>query len=325
MAISNLTYVNVFVGTATQTGGTWSFIAVSPLVDGELSQAVITSVSDNGSGGSPDSVEGSITAVSDDNTGDVTTYGGPFTVLAQAADGEGNEWYLLTDGTQSFLVSEQITTFSDPPYEFSNATLLDNPGTVCFLEGTRILTRSGYVPIESLKPGDELLALGGDWLPLRWLGRLEPRRGRLGYKPGDWPIRIAQDAFGVGLPAHDLWVSPDHAIFFRHHLIPAKCLVNGATVRRESRMERLVYYHALLDSHAVIFSEALPTESYVPRENQRFFSNADSLPEELPGTLVAAAGWVRDCFPRVSSGPIVTAACAHLARLAPDSELGQVA
>lgn len=325
MAISNLTYVNAFVGTATQSGGTWSFVAVSSLVDGEFSQAVITSVSDNGSGGSPDSVEGTITAVSDDNTGDVTTYSGPFTVLAQAIDGEGNEWYLLTDGIQSFLVSEHVTTFSDPPYEFGNATLLDNPGTVCFLEGTRILTRSGYVSVESLKPGDELLTLGGDWLPLRWLGRLEPRRGRLGYKPGDWPIHIAQDAFGVGLPACDLWVSPDHAVFFRHHLIPAKCLVNGTTVRREPRMERLVYYHALLDNHAVIFSEALPTESYVPRENQRFFSNANSFPEELPGTLVAAAGWARDCFPRVSGGPIVTAACHHLAKLMPESAFGQAA
>jgi hypothetical protein len=325
MAISNVTYSNAFVGTATQTGGTWSFVAVSPLVDGDFTQAVITSVSDNGSGGSPDGVVGTITAVSDDNTGDVTTYPGPFEVMAQATDGSGNEWYLLTDGVNSFLISEHVTTFSDPPYEFSNATLLDNPGTVCFLEGTRVLTRGGYVPIESLTPGDELLTLGGAWLPLRWLGRLEPRRGRSGYKPGDWPIRIVKDAFGAGLPTHDLLVSPDHAIFFRHHLIPAKCLVNGITVRRESPVGRLVYYHALLDSHAVIFSEALPTESYVPRENQRFFSNADSLPAELPVTRLAAAGWVRDCYPRVTSGPVVTSAYAHLARLAPESEFGQVA
>ncbi|MGZ8242459.1 Hint domain-containing protein [Methylomagnum sp.] len=255
----------------------------------------------------------------------MTTYNGPFDVMAQATDGNGNEWYLLTDGSHSFLVSEHLTTFTDPPYEFTNATLLDNPGVVCFLEGTRVLTRDGYAPIESLTPGDELLTLGGAWLPLCWLGRLESCQGRLGYKPSDLPIRIARDAFGVGLPVRDLLVSPDHAVFFRHHLIPAKCLVNGTTVRRESRMERLVYYHALLDSHAVIFSEALPTESYVPRENQRFFSNADSLPVELPTALLSAAGWVKDCYPRVTSGPVVTAACAHLARLVPESELGQVA
>jgi hypothetical protein len=195
-------------------------------------------------------------------------------------------------------------------------------GPTCFVEGTRLLTRTGYRAVESLEAGEEVLSMNFGWQPVRWVGRSEVRKYAGAFNDIDLPVRIARNAFGDGLPTRDLRVSSEHGIFFRGCLIPAKHLINGSTVTLDTNVDRIVYFHVLLDRHAVVYSEALPTESYIPSENQGFFENADSIPADLAQLALCRIGpMVTDCHPRTTMGPVIESARTHLAEHAPAATL----
>jgi collagen type I/II/III/V/XI/XXIV/XXVII alpha len=75
------------------------------------------------------------------------------------------------------------------------------------------------------------------------------------------------------MPARDLLVSPDHAIYVDDVLIPAKLLINGTTIRQEQR-RRVVYHHVELAEHDVILAEGLPAETYLDTGDRAKFSGA---------------------------------------------------
>jgi hypothetical protein len=148
---------------------------------------------------------------------------------------------------------------------------------VCFATGTRILTDRGEVPVEALAEGDQVVTLeAGAHVPrpVRWLGR---RRINLAAHPdreSAAPIRIRAGAFAPSVPARDLLLSPDHAIFVDGKLIPAKLLVNGGSIVQELSHAEIEYFHVELDRHAVLFAEGLTAESYLDTGNRAFFANA---------------------------------------------------
>jgi len=149
-----------------------------------------------------------------------------------------------------------------------------NPFTVCFLAGTLIATPEGPRAVETLVPGDLVRLADGRAVPVRWLGVqtimkafTEPLRS--------FPIRIAADALGEGLPVHDLFVSPDHAFFLDGALVQAGALVNGATVRRVAEVpETFRYFHIELDEHALLLAEGVPAESFLDTVTRNRFDNA---------------------------------------------------
>jgi collagen type I/II/III/V/XI/XXIV/XXVII alpha len=132
----------------------------------------------------------------------------------------------------------------------------------CFASGTRIATPKGERPVEGLKPGDEVLTVLGEVLPVVWVGQrfvdcdAHPEPERV------WPIRIQAHAFAQGAPHRDLLLSPDHAILAQGVLIPAKRLLNDTTIRQVER-STITYHHIELTRHAVILAEGLPTESFL--------------------------------------------------------------
>jgi hypothetical protein len=144
----------------------------------------------------------------------------------------------------------------------------------CFTYGTRIDTPDGPRLIEELEVGDLVTTLGNGSQPLRWIGRRTVTRAEMLQRPDLRPVQ-----FDEGVVGNDraLLVSPQHRmllndwraqVYFGEDrvLIPAKAMVNCATIRQVPPMEGLTYIHLLFDRHEVIISEGALTESFHPGE-----------------------------------------------------------
>src|SRR5205085_7655665 len=143
----------------------------------------------------------------------------------------------------------------------------------CFRRGTLILTEAGEVPIEQLAMGDLVVTRSGKAMPIRWLGwRVYDGRFIAGNN-AVLPIRIVAGALAEELPARDLWVSPEHALYIEGKLVAARLLVNGATIVQCDSVARLEYFHIELVAHDVIFAEGAPAETFVDCDNRPMFAN----------------------------------------------------
>jgi len=155
----------------------------------------------------------------------------------------------------------------------SNTTISLVP---CFAAGTRIATPRGWIVVDSLCSGDEVVTVEGEVLPIIWAGHRyvdcdthpEPERVR--------PILIEADAFADGIPRRDVYLSPDHSVFAHGVLIPVKHLVNHTTIRR-SEIRQVTYHHIELARHAVILAEGLPAESYLDTGDRLSFAKTGGL------------------------------------------------
>ncbi|MDE2006279.1 MAG: Hint domain-containing protein, partial [Rhodospirillales bacterium] len=159
--------------------------------------------------------------------------------------------------------------------DLGNATVsLQDQLIPCFAAGTRLAGAHGAVAVEDLRPGDLLRTASGALRPVRWIGQRAIDLARHPDPHRAQPIRVAADAFADGIPARDLLLSPDHAVFDRGRLIPIRLLVNGSTITRETGYRRITYYHVELDSHDLLLAEGLTAESYLDCGNRGIFANA---------------------------------------------------
>ncbi len=160
----------------------------------------------------------------------------------------------------------------------ANAPIVTTDGTntfitACFAMGTAILGAAGPVAVERLRQGDRVVTASGRLAEVRWIGH---RRTDLARHPRPWdvmPVRISAGAFAPGVPARDLVISPDHAVFAGGALIPVRYLINGDTVAQETR-DAVTYWHVELDRHDVLLAEGLACESYLDTGNRLAFDNA---------------------------------------------------
>jgi len=191
---------------------------------------------------------------------------------------------------------------------------------VCFTPGTRILTAFGHLPIESLREGDLIHTADNGLQPLVWKGSREISSTRLHVAPHLRPVKIHRDAFGPGLPAADMWVSPAHRFLLKSNrtadlfgekevLAPASGLINGTSVTTDESQRDTCYVHLLFEEHQVIFAENVPTES--------FFA--------CPNTLMAlrsdAREQVFDVMPELKNHPLNYSKPARLALAVDDVQL----
>lgn len=205
-----------------------------------------------------------ITGASLTSAGTVTVTG---TVAGVAASYQLTDVTFAPGASTNFLITSVIDPYTSTPAQAVELA--------CFAAGTRLATAHGAVAVERLRPGDRLRTAGGALRPVRWIGwrtidltrHPDPRRAQ--------PIRILADAFADGVPARDLLLSPDHAVFDRGRLIPIRLLVNDATIRRETRRRKVTYFHVELDSHDLLLAEGLAAESYLDTGNRGIFENAD--------------------------------------------------
>ncbi len=224
------------------------------------------------------------------NAGDTLILGtitGTDTVTAALVNGHTFE--LLQDGK----VVAQIDNFTMAP----GATLSSTAGTIvnghyvvnyCFCAGTHLATEDGEILVQDVVPGTILKTASGAVLPVRWVGWSEVDL-RFADPLKALPIRICAGALAEGVPARDLLVSPDHAVFLGGILVQAGALVNGVSILREEAMRRRFrYYHVELATHELLLAENCPAESFVDNVDRMYFHNwdertaPDEAVEEMP-------------------------------------------
>jgi hypothetical protein len=178
--------------------------------------------------------------------------------------------------------------------------------SVCYARGTMIQTPTGELPVETLRPGMQVITLvDGNEVPqaVKWVGHRRIDLTRHPRPEAMAPIRIERDAFADNMPHTDLLLSPDHAVFVDGMLICIRQLVNGSTIRTERGWTAVDYYHVELDQHAILVAEGLPAESYLDTGNRAFFANSGAplvLHPNLPNENRYPTREVGSCAPFVS-------------------------
>ena len=116
---------------------------------------------------------------------------------------------------------------------------------------------------------------------------------------GGWPELLCVaggGALGEGVPARDLYVSPDHGIAIDGLLINAIALVNGHSIYQvDAPLDGFTYYHVELENHALLFAEGAAAESYLPQNQERMsFENGSEYEDLYPhgSTLVCCGLWI---------------------------------
>ena len=184
-------------------------------------------------------------------------------------------------------------------------TLMTEDTTPCYLKGTLIRTADGDVPVERLRIGHWVITTTGEALPIKWIGRRSYRDWLAVGNEDVQPILFKAGSIDDGIPARNLHVSPEHAMFIDGVLVPARHLVNGASIVKVEGMEEIDYFHLEFDRHVVIFAEDAPAESFVDDDSRMLFHNADEYrrlyPDEPPRHRAEF------CAPRVEDGPALAA------------------
>jgi ELWxxDGT repeat protein len=226
---------------------------------------------------------------------DITAIGGG-QAMFQADDGtHGNELW-VTDGTAA---GTKLVDDIYPGADASNPVGFAVLQPACFCRGSRILTVRGEVAVEALAIGDLVVTLSGLAEPIRWIGRRAYDGRFIAGHPAILPICVAAGALADGVPARDLWLSPEHSLCLDGVLVRAEHLVNGMTIAQADRVERLEYFHIELDAHDVILADGAPAETYVDCDNRNMFQNAADFAEHYPGD--ERPRW-RFCLPRLEWG-----------------------
>lgn len=186
----------------------------------------------------------------------------------------GLEIVVNADGTIT-----AVSEWNDPlgetnfSYEVTNQNGITDVGFVtaevvpCFVEGTRIETVRGPVPIEEIKVGDLVLTLDHGFQPVAWHGvRQVLSQGALAA------VRIPAGAFGDHAA---LAVSPQHLLHFAgwraqlyagedEVLVKAIHLVRAGRLVQDQSGAPVTYHHLLFSRHEIICAEGLWSESYYP-------------------------------------------------------------
>jgi hypothetical protein len=190
-------------------------------------------------------------------------------------------------------------TFADVAIDPAAPSQDNNP---CYCRGTLVRTPCGNKRVEKLQIGDEVMTASGAARPIKWIGR-RSYNGRFVMGRKDiLPVCIKAGALADNVPRRDLWISPNHAMYFEDNLdgvlIEAKDLVNGASIVQAERVDEVEYFHIELDTHDILIAEGALSESFIDDDSRGMFHNAN----EYRALYPAAATITRYCAPRLDEG-----------------------
>lgn len=194
----------------------------------------------------------------------------------------------LVPGTSYTFNTERTSHQQNNPYDGYVA---------CFVEGSRLQTPRGPVPVEDLAPGDLVCTLDCGAMPLRWTGKRRIRGvGSLA------PVKIPAGWNGL---TRDLLVSPQHrmlvtgagcelALGCDSALVSARQLADLGLARVTPRAQ-VTYHHVMFDTHEIVLAEGAPSESLLANDRT------------LTGFARDAADEIRALFPELSAAPMAPA------------------
>ena len=165
-----------------------------------------------------------------------------------------------------------VTVANDFPDDTATTGVI---AVLCFLQGTRIATSSGDLPVERLAVGDLVRTQSGQMRPITWIGvgRVLATRGR---RSAATPVIVRKGALGDNIPQRDLHLTKGHALHVDGVLIPVEFLVNHRSILWDDRAQEVAVYHVELDTHDVLIANGAPAESYRDDGNRWLFQNANS-------------------------------------------------
>lgn len=220
------------------------------------------------------------------------TWGASGSTQILLGDGNGG-YYLLTDADVDISkFSYHNYSYSSPNHwEITNNTdstsvslPLNNKGFVtCFLSGSEICTADGIRAVEDIQIGDQLVAF--DWKhntsvtrQVVWAGKAHATvQADLPDDEAGWPVRILKDALADGVPYKDMLITGEHCLFFDGKFVPARMLVNGASIFYDKTITSYDYYHVETEQHSVITADGVLTESYLDTGNRLSFQQAGKI------------------------------------------------
>ncbi len=183
-----------------------------------------------------------------------------------------------------------------------SGNLTTDQGVPCYCPGTLIKTKRGQKKVEELRIGDSVMTASGAARPIKWIGR-RSYSGRLVMGRKDiLPVCIKAGALDDDVPKRDLWISPNHAMYFENNggvLVEAKDLVNGVSIVQVAGVEKVEYVHIELDTHDVIIAEGALSETFIDDDNRGMFHNARDYRALYPAAITSLA---RYCAPRLDEG-----------------------
>ncbi len=140
----------------------------------------------------------------------------------------------------------------------------------CFVSGTMIMTPKGPVLIESIKRGQEITTLNGP-KRVKWVGSTVVRLDSDEMKDFR-PIRFMPSSLEEGVPKKEVLLSPQHRVFCQSStnellfgvsgvLVAAKHLINEKTIRIDSALKKVTYFHLLFEDHEIVTANGMYAES----------------------------------------------------------------
>ena len=214
------------------------------------------------------------------------TNGTGFGELDFAID-EGEEYTIVYIGSDGNEYTINIT---------AEAFMLAKIDFICFTRGTSLLCKDGEKLVEDIRPGDLVWTKDNGYKPVKWVASRKISKDSLLANPHLKPITIPKNSFGNGVPSSDLSVSPQHRININHHMmsllfgfeeafVPAKHLVDTTEAYINENFETVEYFHIMFDTHEVVASNNLETESFFVGDtavNALEDSTVDELKELFP-------------------------------------------
>jgi hypothetical protein len=178
----------------------------------------------------------------------------------------------------------------------------------CFRSGTKLLTKYGYVAVETLEIGDWMITvqnkdnLAPSYNQIVWMGYRHLDITKHYWPLTVLPVRVRHGAFGLNIPKNDLWLSPQHAVYIEGVLIPIIALANGSTIVQEN-VDKISYWHVELENHDVIIAEGLPVETFLDCNTREGFANCEPVTKLHPTFEIL--DWSDACAPMHFDGKIV--------------------